>query len=972
MPMEADPNVPTTSPEDAIRRPDDVNGSVLVLPQPPPSILDRAIPLGGERGWQVAALVAVVLAALVLRLTRLNQVALSPQEAPYAYDAWALFRGQLLVTGDSLPNVGAFLLLWQGALFFLFGATDVVARLAAAVPGLLLVLAPLALRRWVGTPAALGMAAVVAISPTLVYASRIINPELIVALCAVAVILAIVALAQPERNAFPAAAVGIAAGVALASGPSSLTVAITLVLGLAAAALTEPGGTIARGLRGLRQPMHALWCLLGLLITVVVLFTRLFSYPSGLAGIWETLGAWRQILLGPGSGQPIALFLLVFLIYELLAVAFALVALTNDRTSHGDALALFAAWGLGAFCVWSFSAGRAPEQAIHVVLPIALLAGIGLGETLHAIEWRSVWQGISGVLALAMLGVVIGVAAVGVLLSRVDDLGGGISMAMPPVAVLCLVVVPLAYVIWRISSDLRRDGETRSKPGLMALLVMAILLGAFGYRSANLLAFERSNSGYEILAQQTSTEGTLPSIEHFLHLSRDAGIDGGTPQDPTGSYSLSIHVERDLAWPYVWYFRDFPNLKVVEPGTAGSAGVQAVLARDSAALEASGYRVTPWPWRTAVPTQYLDPKVGELASYVVNPGKWLDLWKFLLFRRGLDAPAPEMISLGLAPELASRVQAPVGPFALGQAPGSGTEPGQFKDPIGVATAPDGTTLVVDSGNTRVQRFRADGSFLDIWGESDLGSLFTRTSNGLGPTGITVAPDGLTWVADTWGHRAVALDANGQLARTIGGVSVDLGNDPARVSESPGSFFGPRAIAVSNDAIYVVDTGNERVQKFAPDGTFELAWGGYGSEPDHLIEPVGIALGPDSNVYVADSGNARVSIFTPDGDPVAQWPVADWPAPDQDGIPPAFQPYLAFDAAGNLYASASNAGEILQLNRNGAIINRIASAGAERLAQPIGVTVAADGKVLISDVGRDAVFTFVPLPNAPGTSATPVG
>ncbi|MCA9876409.1 MAG: NHL repeat-containing protein, partial [Thermomicrobiales bacterium] len=322
--------------------------------------------------------------------------------------------------------------------------------------------------------------------------------------------------------------------------------------------------------------------------------------------------------------------------------------------------------------------------------------------------------------------------------------------------------------------------------------------------------------------------------------------------------------------------------------------------------------------------------------------------------------------------LAARANPPVGPFALGQAPGSGTEPGQFKDPIGVAVAPDGAILVVDSANTRVERFRADGSFLDIWGEGNTGALFTRTANGLGPTGITTGPDGLTWVADTWGHRVVALDANGQLARTIGGPTVDLGDDPARVAEGPGSFFGPRAIAVSNDAIYVVDTGNERVQQFTPEGTFVRAWGGYGSAPGQLIEPVGIAIGPDGNLYVADSGNARIAIFTPDGDPVAQWPVADWPPPDQDGIPPAFQPYLAFDAAGNLYASASNAGEILTLNRDGEIVNRISNAGAERLAQPIGVAVSPDGNVLISDVGRDAVFTYVPLRSEPAPAASPLG
>ncbi len=277
------------------------------------------------------------------------------------------------------------------------------------------------------------------------------------------------------------------------------------------------------------------------------------------------------------------------------------------------------------------------------------------------------------------------------------------------------------------------------------------------------------------------------------------------------------------------------------------------IAADDAGLAEAGYATESWPWLTTVPPQYLDPDMGAILRALVNPTRWLDVWRYLLFRDGVPLPPAATVAVGLTPELAGRVTPATGPFTLSDRPGPGTEPGQFKDPIGVAVGADGVIAVVDSGNARVQRFDRDGRFLGIWGEDEGGVTFTRTANGLGPTGITMAPDGITWVADTWGHRVVALDANGAIVQTIGAETVDTGDDPARVDEAGGRFFGPRDIAVSDDAIYVVDTGNERVQLFTRDGAFVDAWGGYGSGPDQLIEPVGIALGPDGNVYVADSG-----------------------------------------------------------------------------------------------------------------------
>jgi DNA-binding beta-propeller fold protein YncE len=127
-----------------------------------------------------------------------------------------------------------------------------------------------------------------------------------------------------------------------------------------------------------------------------------------------------------------------------------------------------------------------------------------------------------------------------------------------------------------------------------------------------------------------------------------------------------------------------------------------------------------------------------------------------------------------------------------------------------------------------------------------------------PHGIDIAADGSIYVADSGNNRIEKFSPEGVLLDTYGTYASALEGD------APGGTLNePWDVAVGEDgAIYVADTFNHRIQKLSANGTFIKMWGIFaqGDNPEDLWGPRGIAVAPNGNVLVTDTGNKRVLVF----------------------------------------------------------------------------------------------------------------
>ena len=176
-------------------------------------------------------------------------------------------------------------------------------------------------------------------------------------------------------------------------------------------------------------------------------------------------------------------------------------------------------------------------------------------------------------------------------------------------------------------------------------------------------------------------------------------------------------------------------------------------------------------------------------------------------------------------------------------------------PHAVAADSRGRLYAPEDFRSEIPRYDRNGRFLDLFATP-------RGPSGA-VAGITVDTQDNVFITSSTGNVS-KIDPTGKTLWTVGGIGQAFGK--LRGQTDAASLSNGIATDQAGN-VYVADSGNGRIQKFGPDGTFLTSFGELDLNPDAntdvekmLGSPVSVAVGADGRVYAANM--SRIVVFRP--------------------------------------------------------------------------------------------------------------
>ena len=763
----------------------------------------------------------------------------------------------------------------------------------------------------------------------------------------------------------------------------------------------------------------------------IVFYTTLFTNENGLvSGLVGSLGYWIEQHGVQRGGQPLYYYLFVQIpIYEYLPLLGTFIAVTywlrgadgaqrqpapeDGMADRFPVIGFLAYWSLTSLAAYSFAGEKMPWLTVHIVLPMILFGGWGIGVFLQKVNWEHfsktrgwIAAGLTIVLSFSIL------RALGLILGDNAPFQGN---QLEQLRSTSLLITALLFVSGSAFGlyQMRKTFGWRHIARLGGTLILVLTLG-LTFRAA----IRASLVNYDLATEYLVYAHAGPGVKTAMDQIEDLSI------RTTDGTALKVAYDDDVSWPLNWYLRDYSqqyffganptrdllDYPVILVGDNNWGSVEPLLADrynsyeyirmwwpnqdywnlKRSSIEAERNLEAPPAGETVEPMElgeYLARVWGRIKPFFTESRFRVAIWDIWLDRdftrygewTGRDLSLPrwspsDRMRMYIRKDIAALVwdygvtsaslNPPIieDPYADKLVELSadlvvgieGLSPGEFFRPRDLAIAPDGSVYIADTANHRIQHLSPDGEVINVWGSyADVNSSDAPGGTFNEPWGIAVSTAGWVYVADTWNHRIQWFTSEGEFLGMFGQEGL---------GEEPDAFWGPRDVVVdSDDRIFVADTGNKRVKIYDKQGNYLGQFGGAGYLPGFLDEPVGLAVDEFGRIFIVDTWNQRVQVFddlVPDDyEPILEWTMDAWYGQSLEN-----KPYLGIDENGVVCTTDPEGFRILCFEPDGEFL--IGWGGgfgieADQFNLLSGVDIDSQGQVWVVDSGNNRIMRFNP-------------
>lgn len=273
-------------------------------------------------------------------------------------------------------------------------------------------------------------------------------------------------------------------------------------------------------------------------------------------------------------------------------------------------------------------------------------------------------------------------------------------------------------------------------------------------------------------------------------------------------------------------------------------------------------------------------------------------------------------------------------------------PGQLLSPNQIVTHSSGVYIVTSTSNHQLQVFDPAAPSIAI---QTVGNLRSAPGVFSSPSGLDVDFENEElYVANAYNHRVEVLDVEtGAFKRSFGQLGFGAAN---------GDMLVPTDILVQDNQVLVSNRFLHKVSIFDKAGLELGSFGSYGTDPGQFDQPYGMAGDSEGSVYVVDFGNNRLQKF--DSGLNVLWSTAGYGAgPGQMWAP--IRVIVTKDGRVLVAEAFNNRIQVLDAE-TGDFITSFGSAGSGpgELSLPFGLAMDRKQKaVMVSEVGNNRISVF---------------